>query len=860
MRFVICFFGLLFLVNISSSAQNEAKNWFFGYHYGVTFSPSPQTLIGGQTEFQYESVISYSDRNTGKLLFYGAPQCDGDPNKALYQIQLWNSSHTPMKGGTNIRGNATCNQAMLVVPFPNDNTKYYIFTNDPGATDCPVGNTVEDRGLWYSVIDMQGDNGKGEVITRNKLVWSSLPDIGESVTGTLHCNGRDYWLIVFSNEKTEAYAIPITSKGIETSRAVVSSLPPGAWKKQEQPLQSSEVSPDGRRIALWNSKSDPTETTSDLWLFDFDSQTGAITNGQQIGKPGENRHFVGLSFSPDNTKLYATRDFGAEIVQYDLSQPSYPMYIIPNATVRCYSLQCGPDKKIYVFSIANAPGNPACLHTITNPNGAGSACGFTQETVILGEYRTFMTTTLSGLPNYMDHIFSDSRISCYSPDVFLEDDTTCIGSTIRFHDSSSLKVLTRNWTFEGGIPANSTDSQPMITYTKTGTFQVQLIACTDNGCDTLLSTAVILPLPPVSCLGDTSLCKGASAPLRATGAVTYLWTPPIGLSDPTSATPTATPSITTSYTVQGTDAHGCVGYDSVLIIVRELPVQISSDTTICEGESVGLWATGGEQYEWTPADSLDDPRSATPVARPSQTTTYHVSVTNSSGCSGVGSVTVQVSAGTLRRVAIIAPTQKVKPGSITDVHLSVEAGISAIAGQLLYDGTGLKLTGVPTISNGWNLTATETGYGITDITAQGAATGTDITLPMTVYLPPDARESEPLVFTPRYITTLSCDSTKVLPTQLYYDPTCAWKLRTVVGNGKAYSVMVQGESVVYSVGLASSIRVVLYDNLGQRIATLSDGYHASGEYRVRLPEVAVGMYAARLETPLGAWSALLTKE
>jgi hypothetical protein len=280
---------------------------------------------------------------------------------------------------------------------------------------------------------------------------------------------------------------------------------------------------------------------------------------------------------------------------------------------------------------------------------------------------------------------------------------------------------------------------------------------------------------------------------------------------------------------------------------------------LCIGESVGLWATGGEQYVWSPADGLDNPRSASPVARPAQTTTYRVTATNASGCVGVDSVTVQVNTGTLRRVSVIAPTDRVLPGNGADIRLNIAARISRIQGQLLYDGAAMKLTGAARASNGWSVTASETAGGITDVEAYGAATGAEITLPMTVYLPPDARESESLVFAPRVIEIADCDNAETLPAKLYYDSTCAWALRSVTGNGKAYSLMIQGESVVYSVGLASSVRVVLYDNLGQRVLVLADGFHAAGEYRVRLPEVSSGLYAARLETGLGAWSALLSK-
>ncbi|RME96443.1 MAG: PKD domain-containing protein, partial [Bacteroidetes bacterium] len=68
------------------------------------------------------------------------------------------------------------------------------------------------------------------------------------------------------------------------------------------------------------------------------------------------------------------------------------------------------------------------------------------------------------------------------------------------------------------------------------------------------------------------------------------------------------------------------------------------DTTICAGESVTL---GGPQvpglaYQWTPANGLNDTLAAQPVASPGVTTTYYVTVTDSSGCADVDTVNVVV--------------------------------------------------------------------------------------------------------------------------------------------------------------------------------------------------------------------------
>jgi len=60
-----------------------------------------------------------------------------------------------------------------------------------------------------------------------------------------------------------------------------------------------------------------------------------------------------------------------------------------------------------------------------------------------------------------------------------------------------------------------------------------------------------------------------------------------------------------------------------------------NDTTICQNSSVQLATLDAEpddtQYSWTPADGLDDPNSATPIASPETTTVYQLIAVSGDG-------------------------------------------------------------------------------------------------------------------------------------------------------------------------------------------------------------------------------------
>ncbi|NNF01243.1 MAG: hypothetical protein HKN22_01020, partial [Bacteroidia bacterium] len=93
------------------------------------------------------------------------------------------------------------------------------------------------------------------------------------------------------------------------------------------------------------------------------------------------------------------------------------------------------------------------------------------------------------------------------------------------------------------------------------------------------------------------ICQGQSLQLQASGANTYSW---IGanLSNYTTDNPNASPTITTTYTVFGTDANGCVASDEVVLYVfgdDEVEI-IALDTSLCPGDTFNLDATVRQNF------------------------------------------------------------------------------------------------------------------------------------------------------------------------------------------------------------------------------------------------------------------------
>lgn len=157
---------------------------------------------------------------------------------------------------------------------------------------------------------------------------------------------------------------------------------------------------------------------------------------------------------------------------------------------------------------------------------------------------------------------------------------------------------------------------------------------------------VVGPEITATATSPANICLGGSVSMEATVSpanTPVTWIPAQGLDDPNSLTPIASPTFPITYTATVT-LDGCTVNDFVTIIVDTLKMpDLIQDTVACQNYPIQLAAplSSTTQYEWTPADGLDNPNSASPIALPDQTTTYTLVATSlNNACSQTASVTV----------------------------------------------------------------------------------------------------------------------------------------------------------------------------------------------------------------------------
>lgn len=116
-----------------------------------------------------------------------------------------------------------------------------------------------------------------------------------------------------------------------------------------------------------------------------------------------------------------------------------------------------------------------------------------------------------------------------------------------------------------------------------------------------------------------------------------------------------------TYTVAVTDANGCVSTQAISVPNLNGPsASIMFVPPICSGQTAQLIANVAGispfNYNWSPSGSLSQPNIATPVASPTVTTTYTLTVVDGNGCTTNATVTIIVNPGFQSSISVTPAT------------------------------------------------------------------------------------------------------------------------------------------------------------------------------------------------------------
>ncbi len=243
-------------------------------------------------------------------------------------------------------------------------------------------------------------------------------------------------------------------------------------------------------------------------------------------------------------------------------------------------------------------------------------------------------------------------------------------------NATGVTPATCNAACDGAVTINANGGAGNFTYTwnpsGSGSNPTNLCAgnytCTvadANNCSVQVPVVINQPTPiTVSITPVATICIGQSANLNSTagggnGSYVYTWT---GGTTPTNAAGvSASPTVTTVYTVSVTDVNNCpAAVASVTVTVNPpLSVVVSNNVTICGGQTGNMNANasgGNGAYTYTWATGTTPTVGANVSATPSSTTVYTVTVTDGCGTpSATGTVSIIVSPAPTLSITTSAP-------------------------------------------------------------------------------------------------------------------------------------------------------------------------------------------------------------
>ena len=483
----------------SANAQKQANIWYFGNKCSLDFNSGEPEVLADYSQFSFQGSASISD-SLGNLIMYSEGQ------------HIWNKEHIKMLNGANLAGgNPIATQRVLIIQKPESNNIYYVFIVGQGTF---ASNGV--YGLWYNIVDINGDNGLGEVIEKD-IFLNTAYDAQEKLFALKHQNNVDIWVITRKIKDHKFAAFLLSSSGLNET-PVLSDAQVMPYTYSDDTRGYLKVSYDKKYLlsAYWYS-----EPPNIIEVCKFDDFTGDIEflyYEMKIDEQGVQLIPFGIEFSPDSKYAYiayVTADDDVDIYQYDMQFIEDPSLFTQSAILinsgPGSGLQLATDGKIY----CSYPGTgiPIYHHVsvIHKPWERGLACDFEADCIDMGTAEVWEC-----FPNILlDHLYRfEWEGSCSGPD-----------NGITFQPNFQPTPESITWNFndpDAGDDSISTQLYPTHYFTHGGVFEVSADV---NYPPTLnypfgrfehTSRIVTVEQSPQPNLGaDTLMCEGSSINLNA---------------------------------------------------------------------------------------------------------------------------------------------------------------------------------------------------------------------------------------------------------------------------------------------------------------------------------------------------------
>lgn len=401
---------------------------------------------------------------------------------------------------------------------------------------------------------------------------------------------------------------------------------------------------------------------------------------------------------------------------------------------------------------------------------------------------------------------------------------------------------TYQWQPAAGLD-DPTKSNPSANPTSTTNYI--LTVTNSSGCTTVDSVLVSIGTIEATISADTTVCRGSSLQLNAGGGSTYQWFPSAGLDNPAISNPLCTPNVSTQYRVIVANGS-CLDTAFVTVTLAEPPIAHAGvDHVICVGENVELGgaSTIKESYSWTPVAGLSSPTSSNTVAKPTETTTYILKVTNQYGCFNHDTVVVVVNPSNERSFSLTPPVIKMMPGVKFNTTLQIPKDVQFWKANLRYDNLVMKFDSIIETTNGIVISPPKEQNG--ELSLRGSGENGSIVFSFYSFLPYNSDTSFAINLSVDSLDDNQCASVVTKNNTLVLDMFCGRAIRNVSSTGKNYFLTSKENNVNFGIGLPGKVRLELYDYTGALKEVLTDDTFDAGEYSLDF-DLPVGVYFCKI--------------
>ncbi|MBS1764951.1 MAG: T9SS type A sorting domain-containing protein [Bacteroidetes bacterium] len=387
-------------------AQGYNHNWLLGYY----------PVINGKAEIDSVNFNVFAQVRKMKFSSSQANISDSLGNILFYTNGCWiaNVTGDTMMNGSGLNpgnfSNGYCSYGypiacmQMALPFPDSSHKYILFHQTGDVS-------VYSRKLYYSVIDMALDSGRGAVTQKNQIAFSDSLILG--ISACRHANGRDWWVAVLKDSSDIIYTLLLTPHGITNVQQQHLNVPMHVNFSSIQAF-----SPDGNKYAYTVSSATGNMNypyLRDLRILDFDRCSGVFSNPYVINLNDTN-FGVGLAFSSNSRYLYTSKAY--QISQFDLQSSNilasrqfvawYDFFNYGGYTTFGY-MYLAANGKIYITS-----GNSVQhIHEMNYPDNIGASCDFQQHSIYLNG--CWYRSSVPNHPNYYLGCDTTSGCPCLVP-------------------------------------------------------------------------------------------------------------------------------------------------------------------------------------------------------------------------------------------------------------------------------------------------------------------------------------------------------------------------------------------------------------------------------------------------------------